>query len=81
MDRQAEHRIDLYITKNFTDKFKIQYNPTFYQKLLTHSITTKTTKGIPYNITLLYRIKRQIVSLHIQNWVILIKQKMIKEIK
>lgn len=32
-DRQAEHRIDLYITKNFTDKFKIQYNPTFYQKV------------------------------------------------
>lgn len=32
-DRSAEHRIDLYVTKQFSDKFSIQYNPTFYQKV------------------------------------------------
>ncbi|GKW24648.1 hypothetical protein PEC311524_22420 [Pectobacterium carotovorum subsp. carotovorum] len=31
-DTQGEHRIDLYVKKNFTPEFQVTYNPTYYHK-------------------------------------------------
>ncbi|EMN3918350.1 porin [Citrobacter farmeri] len=31
-DDSSEHRVDIYLTKNFTPDFSMQYNPTYYSK-------------------------------------------------